>query len=361
MTEIRMTQKPTPKRPSAKTAKPPATKGAAEDATPKKASQSTGKKEKRTLSRPKIIKKARNPELRDSGSIVPPGSVAGNALTIVVAIMSFLACLTVGGVTVVRDAASDWESDIAREVTIQVRPIDGVDIVRQIDKAIALTQEFPGIGTVRAISDQETRDLLEPWLGGGLDLGALPVPRLILVELRDPAAVDLAALRTQLQTDVRGASLDDHSAWTRRLIAMARTMVFGGFLILILVLTAMMLSVVFATRAAMAGNREIIQVLHLVGAEDGFIAGEFQRHFLLLGLKGGFAGGVAAIIVFATLSLLRTDGGDMAAADQLRALFGEFTVGAGGYFGAVGIVFLVAVLTAVTSRLAVRRTLQQMD
>ncbi len=317
---------------------------------------------KRTFSRPHIVRRKDRPaELRGAGPIVPAGSVAGHALTIVVAIMSFLACLTVGGVTVVRDAASDWQNDISREITIQVRPIDGVDIVRQIDKAIALTQEFPGIGTVRAISDDETKSLLEPWLGGGLDLKALPVPRLILVELSNPAAVDLAALKAQLKTDVKGASLDDHSAWTRRLIAMANTMVFGGFIILVLVLTAMMLSVVFATRAAMAGNREIIQVLHLVGAEDNFVAREFQRHFLLLGLKGGAAGGVAAIIAFATLSLLRTDGGDMAAADQLRALFGEFTVGAGGYMGAVGVVFLVAILTAATSRLAVRRTLQQTD
>ncbi|PLX38794.1 MAG: ABC transporter permease [Hyphomicrobiales bacterium] len=275
--------------------------------------------------------------------------------------MAFLACLTVGGVSVVRDAARDWQNDISREVTIQIRPIDGIDIVREIDKAIAIAQEFSGVGTVRAISDDETRGLLEPWLGAGLDLEALPVPRLILVEMLDPAGVDLDGLRAQLKADVRGASLDDHSAWTRRLVAMARTMVFGGFLILVLVLTAMMLSVVFATRAAMAGNKEIIQVLHLVGAEDSFVAREFQRHFLLLGLKGGAAGGIAAIIVFALISLLRSDGGDLAASDQLRALFGQFTVGAGGYFGALGIVFLVAVLTAVTSRLAVRRTLQQME
>lgn len=305
--------------------------------------------------------KGRTPEFRDLAPIVPPSTVAGNALAIVIAIMSFLACLTIGAVTMVRDAAHDWQNDIAREVTIQIRPVDGVDIVRQIEKAVVLTQSFPGVGTVRALSDTETRALLEPWLGAGLDLDALPVPRLVQVSLEDPANVDLDALRAQIGRELTGASLDDHSAWTRRLTSMARTMAIGGLVILALVMTAMILSVVFATRAAMAGNRDVIEVLHLVGAEDGFIAREFQRHFLLLGLKGGVAGGVAAILSFALFALFGRRSGATAAFDQFHALFGDVGIGAAGYVAAVAIVFLVAVITAATSRIAVRRTLSQME
>ncbi len=305
--------------------------------------------------------KSRTPEFRDSAPIVPPSTVAGNALAFVIAIMSFLACLTVGAVTMVRDAAHDWQNDIAREVTIQIRPIDGVDIVQQIDKTVILTQSFPGVGTVRALSDTETRKLLEPWLGTGLDLDALPVPRLVQVELEDPVNVDLNALRLQIERELTGATLDDHSAWTRRLTSMARTMAIGGLVILALVMTAMILSVVFATRAAMAGNRGVIEVLNLVGAEDSFIAREFQRHFLLLGLKGGVAGGVAAIVSFALFALFGRQSGATAAFDQLHALFGDVGIGAAGYIAAIAIVFLVAVLTAATSRIAVRRTLSQME
>jgi cell division transport system permease protein len=95
---------------------------------------------------------------------------------------------------------------------------------------------------------------------------------------------------------VTGASVDDHSVWTSRLSAMAGTVVAGGFAIMLLVLGSMVLSVVFATQAAMAGNKDVVSVLHFVGAEDTFIAREFQRHFLVLGLKGGVVGGLASIV-----------------------------------------------------------------
>ena len=71
-----------------------------------------------------------------------------------------------------------------------------------------------------------------------------------------------------------------------------------------LVIAATMLSVTFATRGAMATNKTVIEVLHFVGAKNGFIAGNFQRHFLILGLEGGAIGGGAAIALFA-LAVLR--------------------------------------------------------
>ncbi|MCW2308572.1 cell division protein FtsX [Rhodobium gokarnense] len=332
-----------------------------EAATPEPEKKSTGPAPRRRGMRERVKKKKRAPEFRDAAPIVPPATVAGNALAIVIAIMSFLACLTIGAVTVVHDASRDWQGDIAREVTVQIRPVDGVDMTSQIEKAIAIAEGTPGIATAHALSDKETKALLEPWLGAGLDLDALPVPRLVRVELGDPVGADIPGLKKAIADSVPGGSLDDHSAWTRQLTAMAQTMVIGGFVILGLVLTAMVLSVVFATRAAMAGNRDVIEVLHLVGAEDGFIAGEFQRHFLLLGLKGGAAGGAAAIVTFAAVTLARRQAPGTAAFDQLEALLGQTGIGALGYVAALGVVFVVAILTALTSRLAVRRTLGAME
>lgn len=304
---------------------------------------------------------SKDSRLRPSAAIVPSQSVAGRALTLVVAIMSFLACLTVGSVSVVWEAAQDWSNDLVREVTVQIRPADGVDMLREIDKAVALTQEFPGIGTVRAMSDEETRQLLQPWLGAGLDLETLPVPRLIQVTVDNPQELDLVALKQSIEQNVKGASLDDHSIWTSRLAAMAGAVVAGGFGILALVLFSMVLSVVFATRAAMAGNRDVVSVLHFVGASDSFIAREFQRHFLVLGLKGGIAGGLAASFCFILLEVFTRQTPGMAGSDQMSALFGSVAVGTPGYFGVTGIVFIVAVLTAVTSGLAVKSHLAKID
>jgi cell division transport system permease protein len=299
--------------------------------------------------------------LRPSAPIVPPQAVAGRALTLVVAIMSFLACLTVGAVTVIHEAANAWSNDLQREVTIQIRPAEGVDMLREIEKAIAAAREQPGVGAVRALSDEETRALLQPWLGEGLDLATLPVPRLIQVEVDAPAAFDLGALRQSVSAAVRGASVDDHGLWTGRLAAMAGAVVLGGVAILSLVLGSMVLSVVFATRAAMAGNRDVVEVLHFVGAEDSFVAREFQRHFLLLGLQGGLAGGLAACLVFVALGFLADERTGLQGLARAMDMFGGVSVGVAGYLGVLAVIFLVTVLTAATSRLAVRAHLRRIE
>jgi len=295
------------------------------------------------------------------GPIVPAGSIAGRSLTIVVAIMSFLACLTLGAVTLVRDASIDWQSDITREITIQVRPMDGVDTAAEAQKATEIALAAPGVASARALADWENAKLLEPWLGSGLDTSDLPIPHLIIVELSDPEAVDLPALSARLSAEVRGASLDDHRSWTDRLKAMANATVIIGFSILALVFVATVLSVVFATRGAMSSNRDIVSVLHYVGAEAGFIAREFQRHFLLLGLKGGLWGAAAACILFALLSFFIGRSIATPEGDQVSALFGRFAIGPAGYIGALGIAVLIAIMTAVTSRLTVYRHLASIE
>lgn len=293
--------------------------------------------------------------------LVPENTITGNALTVVIAIMSFLACLTLGAVTLVRDASRDWQVDLLREVTIQVRPIEGLDTSTEAARAAAIARNFRGIASVTVLDDDENTRLLEPWLGRELDMDELPIPRLIVIRLSDPGTVDLNALSDQLKAEIRGASLDDHRLWTERLQTMANVTVIIGVSVLSLVFVATILSVVFATRGAMASNRDVVSVLHFVGAEDGFIAREFQRHFLLLGLKGGISGALAAAVVFAILSFIIAPSMASPETDQVAALFGRFAVGPVGYFGALGIAFLVAVMTAVTSRLTVYRYLADTD
>jgi cell division transport system permease protein len=295
--------------------------------------------------------------MRQSSQLVPENTVTGNALTVVVAIMSFLACLTLGAVSLVRDASRDWQSDILREITVQVRPLEGLDTAAEAAKAATIVRLVKGVASVDVLDDKENAKLLEPWLGTGLDMSDLPVPRLIVIRLSGPNAVDLAALSTRLKSQVKGASLDDHRSWTARLQTMANATVVVGIGVLVLVFVATILSVVFATRGAMASNRDVVSVLHFVGAEDGYIAREFQRHFLLLGLKGGLAGAIAAALVFVLLGFLIAPSMTTPETDQVSALFGRFAVGPIGYLGAVGIAFLIAVMTAITSRLTVYRYL----
>ena len=302
----------------------------------------------------------RRPRRSGPAPIVPANSIAGNALMTVVAIMSFLACLTVGAVTLVQDASQNWQTDINREITIQIIPRSGVDVTVSVERAVEIARSTPGVTNVTALSDTQNLALLEPWLGLGLDIEELPIPRLIVMSIADPNAVDLDALAAELAA-VDGASLDDHRRWTERLRSMANVSVIVGFAVLSLVFTATILNVVFATRGAMAGNQQIVTVLHFIGAEDGFVASEFQRHFLLLGLKGGLAGAAIASVIFALLGLATSAARTAPEGVQVSALFGSFAVGPTGYFGALGVAFAIAILTAITSRWTVFRYLGQVE
>jgi cell division transport system permease protein len=275
--------------------------------------------------------------------------------------MTFLASLTTGAVMLVGQAASEWQADVAREITIQIIPASGRDTDATVEKAAAVARAFTGIGEVRVYSKDESSKLLEPWLGSGLTLDDLPVPRLIVVKIAAGAAPDISQLRTTLREQVPGATLDDHRGWIDRMRAMASTAVAVGFGVLLLMFAATILSVTFATRGAMATNKTVIEVLHFVGAKNAFIASNFQRHFLLLGLQGGAIGGGAAILLFMLASFISGWFTGTAGGDQTAALFGSFSIGFSGYVGVLAQVALTALVTALTSRQTVNRTLESID
>jgi cell division transport system permease protein len=294
---------------------------------------------------------------RGETTIVPRDTIAGSALTAVVAIMTFLAAATSGGVAMVIRSASEYQSDIAREMTIQVRPTPGNDIDAEVLKAESIARATPGMGDVRTYSKAESERLLEPWLGG-LALDELPVPRMIAVRVAPGARVDTATLRQALAEKVAGATLDDHRAWIERMRRMAAAAVMGGLGIFGLVLAATVLSVAFATRGAMSSNRPIVEVLHFVGAKEAYIASQFQRHFLVLGLKGGIIGGLAAMAFLALTGPLADLFVGTAGEAQATAVFGTFSIGPLGYALVAGEVLLIAVITAFTSRRVVLHTLR---
>jgi cell division transport system permease protein len=293
--------------------------------------------------------------------LVPRNSISGRALVAVVAIMTFLASITTGAVILVSGAASEWQADVAREITIQVIPGPGRDVDAIVTRATAVARPFRGISEVRAYTKEESAKLLEPWLGSGLSLDTLPVPRLIVLKMSSNPVPDLSQLRKLLAEQAPGATLDDHRGWIDRMRAMTATAVAAGIGILALMIAATVLSVTFATRGAMATNKTVIEVLHFVGAKNGFIAGHFQRHFLLLGLQGGAIGGGAAILLFALAGLLSRWFTGTASGDQTAAMFGSFSIGWTGYIAVACQVVLIAVVTAWTSRQTVNHTLEAMD
>jgi cell division transport system permease protein len=275
--------------------------------------------------------------------------------------MTFLAGFVVGIGALVNAAAHDWTDNIAHEMTIQVRPSVNRDIEAEVAKAVQIVRNARGVVSVRVFDRNESRGLLEPWLGAGLELNELPIPRLVVLELDSQVQVDNAALTRSLKEQVPSASLDDHRIWLDRLAAMANSLLSIMVMILILVLVATAMAVGFATRGAMAGNRDIVEVLHLVGATDGFIAKEFQRHFLRLGLRGGVIGVLAALATFNLFALLAGWWNVGSNIDPTEALFGAFSLGLPGYVAIALVGAGVALLTGAVSRIIVFRHLRGLD
>jgi len=306
--------------------------------------------------RPQLPARARN-----MSPIVPRASISGRALVAVVAIMTFLASITTGTVLLVSASAAEWQSEVASEITMQVRPQSGRDLERDVTAAAEAMRTQPGIVQVKPFSKDESARLLEPWLGSGLSIEQLPVPRVVVARVQPGTTLDLAGLRSRLTQVAPSASVDDHRAWIERMRSMTGATVFAGIGILVLVIAATIISVSFATRGAMAANRPIVEVLHFVGAGDRYIANHFLRHFLRLGLEGGVIGGGAAMLGFGFSESIAAWFSGTPVGDQFAALLGTFSLPPSGYLALAVQAVAIAAITAWASRRTLFATLDDID
>jgi cell division transport system permease protein len=306
--------------------------------------------------RPQLPARARN-----LSPIVPRASIAGRALVAVVAIMTFLASITTGAVLLVSASAAEWQSEVASEITIQLRPAAGRDIERDVAAVAEAMRAQPGIVEIKPFTREESARLLEPWLGTGLSFDDLPVPRVIVARVAPGTVPNLAALRGRVTQLAPSATIDDHRAWIERMRSMTGATVFAGIGILALVIIATIISVSFATRGAMAANRPIVEVLHFVGAGDRFIANRFLRHFLRLGLQGGVIGGVAAMLLFGFSESIASWFSGTPVGDQFAALLGTFSLRPSGYLALAAQAVLIAAITAWASRRTLFATLDDIE
>jgi len=306
--------------------------------------------------RPQVPARARN-----MSPIVPRASISGRALVAVVAIMTFLASITTGAVLLVSASAAEWQSEVASEITMQVRPQAGRDLERDVIAAAETMRTQPGIVQVKPFTKDESARLLEPWLGSGLSIDQLPVPRVIIARVQPGTTLDLAGLRSRVTQVAPSASVDDHRAWIERMRSMTGATVLAGIGILVLVIAATIISVSFATRGAMAANRPIVEVLHFVGAGDRYIASHFLRHFLRLGLEGGLIGGGAAMLGFGFSESIAAWFSGTPVGDQFAALLGTFSLPPSGYLALAVQAVAIAAITAWASRRTLFATLDDID
>ena len=284
------------------------------------------------------------------------GDAASRFLPWLVALMVFLVSVAVASAFVLDQVAGSWDHDVAGTVTVQVAPIGGdggetLTEARLKAAAEAVSREF-GVKAVRPLDKKQTLALLEPWLGSSDVIKDLPLPRLIDVSIDPDLSLDLSAMNERIAAQVPGTSLDDHRVWLSRLIKLSRTVEALAVFSVLLIGTVTSATIVYATRTSMAVHKETIEVLHLIGAHDDYIARQFADRAFGLGLWGGLIG---MAITVPTLSAIgwaarRLEGGFLPHISLSIFAFVVLAIIPGA----------AAILVMTTARLTVHRTLSRM-
>jgi cell division transport system permease protein len=209
----------------------------------------------------------------------------------IIALMVYLATLAVAGAFALGATAAQWRGAQSDRLTIQLPPPDSpASGDQRAALVIDILRSTAGVSTVRRLDRRELVGLLEPWLGTANITPGLPLPDLIDVTVERGAKPDLDALARRLETAAPGATLDDHGRWMGRLATAASAVQALALMLTALIAGAAAATVMVATRASLAVHRETIELLHLIGAQDGFVARAFGRRALVLGLRGGLIG-----------------------------------------------------------------------
>ncbi len=285
---------------------------------------------------------------RHPDRVVPPSGPTAWLTTLTSAAMAFLAVFALALALASGRLADRWSEGLADSATIRISaPADQMAL--QTQTVLDLLATTPGVGSARALTDEEQRALLEPWFGPDLPLDALPIPRLI--DLTETGAgYDGEGLRQRLAAEAPGAVLDDHTRWRKPLAVAAERLRFFGLISVLLILGTMGAMITLAANAALATNAQVIRVLRLIGARDAFIARAFVRRFTLRALTGAAIGTALGMAAIAALPSANAAGG--------------FLTGLGfqgaGWLWPLGLPPLAAVVAFVATRFAAFRKLREL-
>lgn len=289
------------------------------------------------------------------GAIIPANVASLKSLTVAMAVMCYLACLAIGGLILVDRAVRSWTAGLSTELTVQVRQVHGADIEAETSQAQAILEAYPGVKEVQVLSPADNARLLEPWLGSR-SLEALPVPRLIRIKTSDTGSFDPAGLADRL-AEVRGAALDTHQRWQTELTRMAGALSLLSYLILTLISLSAVAIVIFATRAVLQANRHVVDLLHLVGAHDRYIARQIDGRFVRTGMVAGSAGVVLGLLTFLSLGFSGMGGAGVAAASR-SLLLAPPEVAVWNYGLLMAVPVAATIICLVTARMTLLRQLR---
>lgn len=283
--------------------------------------------------------------------ILPRAMLGSNLLPLVIAVNVFLASLAILGGLALAGATGQWAAELDQLVTVQVPSEAGVSNDAVVKSVLGVLRDHPAVAQARPLDAAEMDALLAPWLGQSAVVRELPLPQLIDVAMRPEG--DLDSLRKRLEAEFPGVEIDDHRQWRDKMkaIALAARLI-CGFLVSMISLAAIGV-IIFATRAILESQNELVALLHLIGAKNSFVAGEFQKHFLGIGITGVLIGLVPVGLTIGAVLYLTGNGP--------APWLGRLSLGPVDYMLAVTPSITAALITMLTARFTVLRALVDLD
>lgn len=280
-------------------------------------------------------------------------------LQVIISIAVFIFAITLSGVLSINSMLENWNKSILGSLTVQIIPINDANQEKAMaetlayqEKAVEFLQGVEGVIKVTPLADEQLRQLVQPWLGDGVNIENLPMPRIIDVKLDDDAEIDFLKLAQDLVVASPQASLDNHKLWLSKLIAFADGLKMIATTVLLLVVAISAGAIFYTTQMSLGLHRYIIEILHIMGAKDAYIAQQYAKRMAMLGFVGGLFGMLFAVptIFFIGSLAVQIEGG----------IISEANLSVVDWFSILLLPLFAMIISMWTAYYTVKRTLQKM-
>jgi len=298
--------------------------------------------------RPNIITRKQELPLKDDSSTL--------FLKVMISIAVFLFAVTLAGVLSINSMLLNWNQSILGSLTVQIMPVNNINKEKAqeetLDHQTRAVRFLEGRSEIEKVTPLQVEQLIKPWLGDGVNIKDLPVPRLIDVRLKKNAEVDFIELAEKLAEVSPQASLDNHKLWLNKLIKFADGLKMMALSVLLLVVVVTSGAIFYSTKTSLGLHQHIIEILHLMGAKDAYVAQQYARRTAQLGFVGGVIGLIFAIPSIFAISRL---------AEQIEGgIISDATLSVQAWGAILSLPVFASLIAMITAYYTVKRTLEKM-
>lgn len=227
--------------------------------------------------------------------------IAARFLPMIVGLMVYLGTLCLVFTLFIIHITQSWEMQFTTHLTVEIPSQPKVASGPLQAQVLSLLKRTPGVRQAAAVPPKDMEKLLASLLETKT---MIDLPILIDISLEKNKKFDANTLTKQLQNISPHIQLIDDREWQHQIGTLINTIVTLASLLTLLILCATLITTTFATRTSLLIHRQVIEVLHLIGATNTYIGQQFQRHALRQGLIASTVGATMACLTFGGVILL---------------------------------------------------------